>query len=752
MVAIHIHTVGGASDAIGSVVGALADCGLDPSADREAIVADPVPDGTVGGHSFEDGRVQLTLVECSGEWLTFSVDDSEELAVTPWLTRTVTELVGEANLDWAVVSEERPTGSPGTETVGPVVAMSEGAFHRVCGGGIQDAPTLATAFHPEIRIWNAVGFLTAFGDSSAVGAVTDFLEDPESVDHPLSGQIGGLDPFVDMTRPSDPGTRVEGVESLIYSEGSLSPGTLSAYTAVLAGIAEQDPDPQVRMAALSEISSVYDGTLHADEMDRIYGVETVFRLAREDPDPGVRKNAVRLVGTFGTLLDGLDDGPARERLAESWDTPRAYELYRDVYTTDEDPDVRGAALRSLGGYGQYEAVIDALTAPEPELREAANWVVTGAVSLAGSAEDMSDNLVEAVNENADLVREAMESDDPEVRAAGLRLSIALEGNTPKDIVEYIDDEGKMVRRGVVVALRNVEDPDEQVVDALLQACDDDDRGVSDRAYETIETLYEGRELPEQLRAELLDTLTESGAKYAALTLAKTRDPDLLDPLLERCRADEPSWAPVAAAQLADRLDDDARDRVAAVLIEELEDAGLQRDGPGNITKPLAKGVGDLEHPEAATALADRLEAIPREESDSSRRKTVAIHLARSGCEAVLPTLVDEIEGGTRGLYMGVAEYGEGAAGPLLDRLEDADGDERTRILQNLGATGAPAALRPVVEALTDADDRTAADLLDGLKLSGDDRAIPVLRHVADRTASSRVRRRAESGLENLGAD
>jgi len=340
-------------------------------------------------------------------------------------------------------------------------------------------------------------------------------------------------------------------------------------------------------------------------------------------------------GDVDSLLDHLklSDSPSiRKRAAEILgdvvdDDPQAVDALARTAQTDDDEEVRGAA-------------IDALDAVGPDAIERL------VAEMAGVEADGADWV------RAEAFVETLSADRPELRmaAANALRGLGDAGALPA-LVETLDDPNPRVRARVARACGAI--GDEAAADALAARLDDPVGRVRREAADALAAISTSRAL-----SPLLDAVDDANdeVRYAAvMALGGYQGPEAIDPLIESLDDDSDvvrraavfsivellAAAPTEQSHriretVVDRLE--SADRSVVDPLVELLDESQQPRERRNVAWLLGRVAGDRGYADAVSALVGALGA-----DDGTTAQFAATSLVELGGETVESELLDLLE-------------------------------------------------------------------------------------------------------------
>jgi len=525
--------------------------------------------------------------------------------------------------------------------LGIVLAL---ALSTIPLAALSRAPQVAAEPEPAVLLVDPV--------SNAVdSAQVEALPAPES-DSPIEREM------VTTSQPEDRSLETPASERGAR-EKDPAPAQQAGADPVVALIgALDDPDRQVRMAALEALAGMKDSRALPGAMQA---------LGSEDPE--MRVAALHAVSHMGdpvalpATLPLLVDSDHRVRVAAAkaigeFQDSTAIAALSSALRNDTDPEVRKTAAWALGEISDSRALpalIAALSGDtSAEVRATAAWAL-------GEIEDPS---------ALDALGGAVRDENTEVRHQAIQAIGEIDDRRAVPVlISLLDDADPEVRKLAVWALGELEDP--ASVDALGKATQDANVEVRRTAVRALGEVEDPRAL-DYLIATLQDSDAEVRA-YSAWALGEIEDVRALDPL-------------VAAVS-----DENAEVRSQAVhALGHLEDARAEAglslalaDDHGDVRMQAANALGDLDLSVAPPALI-----VAMNDPSPEVRKTVAHSLGEIGDPAATDAL---------------------AAG-----VNDQNRDVRLASLQALGEMGTQRSLEILVQSMNSEDPevrRVAARML-----------------------------------------
>ncbi len=372
-------------------------------------------------------------------------------------------------------------------------------------------------------------------------------------------------------------------------------------------------------------------------------------------------------GNIDRLRDAVgSDSPAVRRraleflgeLADADDQPTIDTLLRAA-TTDEDPQVRGAAVDALEavGHAAVEQLLAELTGSDGG---EADWVT------------------------AKKFARALDASRPELRmAAANALARLNEPSTLPAIVDALDDEDPRVRLRACQACGAFANP--RAVPALVERLDDEPR-VRRAAANALGAIGTDRSLEPLI--DLLDDSDESIRRIAAGALGKANNPTPVEPLA-RALGDESAVV---------------RNAAVYSVIELLSNVPTQHSHAVR-----DRVVSELKAADDATVVEPLVEILTEGRQDRQRRNAAWIlgRVAEPDAEAAVEALAGALEDDDSQTAQFAATSLKTLGGPvveetLLDRLGTEHPDEaRAKAVFVLGQVGGQETLNRIEELTTD---------------------------------------------------
>ena len=525
--------------------------------------------------------------------------------------------------------------------IGIVLAL---ALSTIPLAALSRAPQVAAEQEPAVLLVDPVSNAV---DSTQVEA----MPAPES-DSPIEREM------VTTGQPEDRSLEIPASEREAR-EKDPAPAQQAGTDPVVALIdALDDPDRQVRMAALEALAGMKDSRALPGAMQA---------LGSEDPE--MRVAALHAVSHMGdpvalpATLPLLVDSDHRVRVAAAkaigeFQDSTAIAALSSALRNDTDPEVRKTAAWALGEIDDSRALpalIAALSGDtSAEVRATAAWAL-------GEIEDPS---------ALDALGGAVRDENTEVRHQAIRAIGEIDDRRAAPVlISLLDDADPEVRKLAVWALGELEDP--ASVDALGKATQDANVEVRRTAVRALGEVEDPRAL-DYLIATLQDSDAEVRA-YSAWALGEIEDVRALDPLVAAVGDENAEVRSQAVHALGHLEDPRAEAGLSLALADDHVDVRMQ----------AADALGDLDLSVAPQALI-----LAMNDASPEVRKVVAHSLGEIGDPAATDVL---------------------AAG-----VNDQNRDVRLESLQALGEMGTQRSLEILVQSMNSEDPevrRVAARML-----------------------------------------
>ncbi len=525
----------------------------------------------------------------------------------------------------------------------------------------------------------------------------------------------------------------------------------------LAGLAEENADPDVRVLAVAALGEAAQPRARA-----------LLERLLLDPDPNVASAAAEALGQLAdpravpALLEATTSGDFWTRAAAvvalgRLRDPRALPaLARAV----AEPWLASAAAHALGEIGEPEglAALRRALAHGGETRDAA---LRAAASILGHypGEEAPDWLRDALRgSEARLTAELEAEGEPDfARLLGLAGTPAAAG----ELLDQLALPGRKEVGAIGLALL----PEAVAREAILRRLGSAGEGERALLLGSLPPLSGADEV--RAAAGWLsdpDAETRAAAAEALGRSDRAAVLEALPALLENPDARVGAarvfgyFGTEACAPLVDLLSDPEA-RVRAVAAEGLGRCGdlhlprireaLGRESDARARQALASALGRIGGEEAAAAL------LPWAAADDPALRFAAVRaLGESGADAAYPALLEalldplpEIQAAA---LRGLGELGDARAEtPLTERLRDPDRDLRRTAVLALDRLSHPGALERLREALSDSDREVRLTAVRALQRLPDPRSEEALQRVADSDSDPHVRQAAARAADRL---
>ncbi|MCP4696875.1 MAG: hypothetical protein GY862_08510 [Gammaproteobacteria bacterium] len=612
----------------------------------------------------------------------------------------------------------------------------------------------------SVRV-NAVNALSRLGDADAVTPLIALLKDQnssvrQSVVEALDrlGSAEAVKPLIELLKDKNEDIRnkvasalsglgnAEAVKPLIELLKDQSSDVRSSAVMALGQLGNAEAVIPLAEAFKDQQSSVRNSAAEAlSEIGRINAATPLLIRYLKDPDTGVVRNAVKVLGRFQSIealkplvslmkkknFDNLQEVAIALGMimstAESASIAETERLFVELLS-DEDIIMRLFTLESMSYF-----------ATDKHITPLINLIKTSRFTV---FHDRAINILSRLDTEqvVNTLTQLLKDKNPDIKIKATNTLASL-GRTEavKPLIKLLKDQDPNIRHNAVETLGQLDNA--EAATPLVELLNDQNFAIRNSA------------------AEILGRLGDTDAVTPLIALLKDQDWRVRNSAMEALGRLGSADAVTPLIALLKDQDWSIRNRAGEEL-GRLGDAGavapliaLLKDQDSDIRRHAAKVLGSLDDADAVAPLI----ALLKDQDSYVRRHAATALGSLGGANAVAP-LIALLKDQDRNVRNSVAEalgrLGDpDAVTPLIALLKDQDGSTRNSVAKALGRLGYADAVMPLLALLKDRESDVLRSAIYALgKLGGADAITPLIALLKDQ--SSTVRNNAAEVLGRLG--